>query len=360
MSDSRRLLPALGFVALGLAGCVTSGGAPQVQDLSVSRNSEPPSTYTVKAGDTLYGIAWQNNLDFRDLAHLNGITPPYRIQPGQTLRLEPKGDARAAGVQQDASISDGAVAKPLGHDQAISQNDDWLLPDAPSTAQAEAGVVSPVPASEVVTPGPVQDAADSDATPRNEEGNTSEDEAVEAQPASADQASEDAGATASADVASRGSDSSSADGDAGTQVAGESDTPRDAAQGEYHPVDDVAWQWPAAGKVIGKFGDDSSITAGIDIAGEKGQPVKAAGPGIVVYAGSGVRGYGNLIILKHNDHFLSAYAHNDTLRVEENDVVEGGDVIATMGDTDAERVKLHFEVRQDGQPQDPLEYLPAR
>ena len=80
----------------------------------------------------------------------------------------------------------------------------------------------------------------------------------------------------------------------------------------------------------------------------------------VVYAGSGVRGYGNLILLKHNDQFLSAYAHNDSLRVSENDVVEAGEVIATMGDSDAENVRLHFEVRRDGQPQDPMDFLPSR
>lgn len=80
----------------------------------------------------------------------------------------------------------------------------------------------------------------------------------------------------------------------------------------------------------------------------------------MVYAGSGVRGYGNLILLKHNDQYLSAYAHNDSLSVKENDVVEAGEVIATMGDSDADSVKLHFEVRRDGQPQNPLDYLPAR
>ncbi len=108
------------------------------------------------------------------------------------------------------------------------------------------------------------------------------------------------------------------------------------------------------------LGRRGAVTAGIDIAGQKGQPVRAAGPGIVVYAGSGVRGYGNLILLKHNDQYLSAYAHNDSLRVTENDVVEAGQVIATMGDSDAESVRLHFEVRKDGQPQDPLKYLPER
>jgi lipoprotein NlpD len=134
----------------------------------------------------------------------------------------------------------------------------------------------------------------------------------------------------------------------------------DRSDRTYTPAETIDWQWPIEGDVVSAFGEGQSITAGIDIAGEKGQPVKAAGSGIVVYAGSGVRGYGNLVLLKHNDEFLTAYAHNDSLRVSENDVVKVGETIATMGDSDAEDVRLHFEVRKNGQPQDPLEFLPSR
>ncbi|HAO01958.1 MAG TPA: peptidase M23, partial [Halomonas sp.] len=134
----------------------------------------------------------------------------------------------------------------------------------------------------------------------------------------------------------------------------------DRSSRTFTPAENIDWQWPTDGQVIGEFGQGGSITAGIDIAGQKGQPIRAAGPGIVVYAGSGVRGYGNLILLKHNDQFLSAYAHNDSLSVKENDVVEAGEVIATMGNSDADAIKLHFEVRRDGQPQNPLDYLPSR
>ena len=145
--------------------------------------------------------------------------------------------------------------------------------------------------------------------------------------------------------------------DVGTAVAGETTTEKPAQQ-QYSPVANVAWQWPVKGRVVGDFTQSRNITAGIDIAGQKGQSVKAAGPGIVVYAGNGVRGYGNLIIIKHNDHFLSAYAHNQSLNVKENDVVSAGQTIATMGNSDADQVALHFEIRKDGQPQDPLKYLP--
>ncbi|MCK0745785.1 peptidoglycan DD-metalloendopeptidase family protein [Chromohalobacter nigrandesensis] len=375
MSDARRLLPALGLVALGLAGCASSSGAPQVQDLSVSRNSDPPSSYTVKSGDTLYGIAWQNNLDFRDLAQLNDITPPYRLDPGQTLRLSPDGDAEATSSDASDEI-DGAVATPLGggaDTNAGAQDDDWLTPaDGASSQDRDLAVASidsqavgaASKASGSGAPGPVYDAdeaADESARDNQDESDASDssaanDERQEAQEDSAPSTDEQA----TGDEQSEKSEQSESTQEAGTSVAGESDATPDRSQREYQPVEDVAWQWPTEGDVVNGFDDNSTVTAGIDIAGEKGQPVKAAGPGIVVYAGSGVRGYGNLIILKHNDHFLSAYAHNDTLRVEENDVVEAGEAIATMGDTDADRVKLHFEVRQDGQPQDPMEYLPSR
>ncbi|MCK2042833.1 peptidoglycan DD-metalloendopeptidase family protein [Chromohalobacter sp. TMW 2.2308] len=368
MSDARRLLPALGLVALGLAGCASSSGAPQVQDLSISRNSEPPSSYTVKSGDTLYGIAWQNNLDFRDLAQLNDITPPYRLDPGQTLRLTPEGEARAASSNASDETS-GAVATPLGdgaESAGSAQDDDWLVPaDSASsqgrdldTASIDAQAVGAASdARESGAPGPVYDADDaSDAPARDDEAESDTSNASTAGDASQETPSD----SASTDDQATGKAPSEPTSEAGTSVAGESDATADRSQREYQPVDNVAWQWPTEGNVVNGFDDNSTVTAGIDIAGEKGQPVKAAGPGIVVYAGGGVRGYGNLIILKHNDHFLSAYAHNDTLRVEENDVVKAGEVIATMGDTDADRVKLHFEVRQDGQPQDPMEYLPSR
>ncbi|WP_280567394.1 peptidoglycan DD-metalloendopeptidase family protein [Chromohalobacter sp. 296-RDG] len=366
MSDARRLLPALGLVALGLAGCASSSGAPQVQDLSVSRNSDPPSSYTVKSGDTLYGIAWQNNLDFRNLAQLNDITPPYRLEPGQTLRLTPDGAARAASSEASDETS-GATATPLGSDADTTggaQDDDWLAPANSTSSQGRdlaaasidaQAIEAASEASKSGAPGPVYDTDDAaDESARDDEN---ESDASGASAAS-DEQQETQADSASTDDQATGDESSEPTREAGTSVAGESDATTDRSQREYQPVENVAWQWPTEGDVVNGFDDNSTVTAGIDIAGEKGQPVKAAGPGIVVYAGSGVRGYGNLIILKHNDHFLSAYAHNDTLRVEENDVVEAGEVIATMGDTDADRVKLHFEVRQDGQPQDPMEYLP--
>jgi lipoprotein NlpD len=122
--------------------------------------------------------------------------------------------------------------------------------------------------------------------------------------------------------------------------------------------DELNWLWPAAGVVVTPF--DETRSKGLAIAGTLGDPVFAAADGRVVYAGSGLRGYGNLVIVKHNNTYLTAYAHNQTLLVKEDQVVQRGQKIAEMGATDAERVQLHFEIRRQGKPVDPAKLLPAR
>lgn len=348
----------MSVLALAIAGCASQqGGSPQVRDLSQARQAlENSPQYTVKAGDTLYGIAWQHNLDYRQLAAINNIDAPYQIRPGQTIALREDASSMATASNQPAESSSGgggAVATGLNPQTAsVASNDqelDWLLPDesaiqrnqrltaerdAVDAAEQVAESSSDTPAS---TPEPeVVAAADPDPEPaqQSEPQPASEPEPPQASEPEPETQPEAAPATQSASA--------------------------DSSSRTYTPAETIDWQWPADGSVVGEFGEGDSITAGIDIAGQKGQPVKAAGPGIVVYAGSGVRGYGNLILLKHNDQFLSAYAHNDSLRVSENDVVETGEVIATMGDSDAENVRLHFEVRRDGQPQDPMDFLPSR
>lgn len=355
-------------LALAVAGCVNQQQSrPQVRDVGAAQQTmEKSPQYTVKTGDTLYGIAWEHNIDYRNLAALNDIAPPYSIFPGQTIRLR-KG-AQAGGSQQVAKTgaqsdesSNGAVTTGLGQDVASSaaeqsgadsQQSDWLLPDEPAEAE------STVPASD-----------------QNESVSGTSRQAVQQQSSDADadngqvvkagesEGTADKPAKKTAEKASEPS-TRQAKSDGGEDSAGKrqaaADVKEKRADRSYTPAENIAWQWPAKGNLTGRFDEEGSITAGIDIAGEKGQSVKAAGPGIVVYAGSGVRGYGNLVLLKHNDQFLSAYAHNDSLNVSENDVIKAGEVIATMGNSDAESVRLHFEVRKNGEPQDPLEYLPSR
>jgi lipoprotein NlpD len=341
-------------LALAIAGCANQqSGAPQVRDLSDARQAvESSPQYTVKAGDTLYGIAWQHNMDYRQLAAMNNIDAPYQIHPGQTIAL--REGASSSATSQSAVPSDssargrGAVATGLNPQTASVASDeqelDWLLPDESAiqrnqrlTAEREA-----IDAAEQVAEATVSSSApasEPESEPEPERAVTASEPEPSPEPAQqpAPQPEPEPEATPASQTASV-----------------------DRSSRTYTPVDNVDWQWPTDGNVTGEFGQGQSITAGIDITGQKGQPVRAAGPGIVVYAGSGVRGYGNLILLKHNDQYLSAYAHNDSLRVKENDVVEAGEVIATMGDSDAEDVRLHFEVRRDGQPQNPLDFLPSR
>ncbi|MDO9405999.1 MAG: peptidoglycan DD-metalloendopeptidase family protein [Polaromonas sp.] len=122
--------------------------------------------------------------------------------------------------------------------------------------------------------------------------------------------------------------------------------------------DDIGWIWPAQGTLLAGF--DEAKNKGYDISGRSGDPVVASADGRVVYAGAGLRGYGNLIILKHNNTFLTAYAHNQTLLVKEDQTVKKGQKIAEMGSSDTDRVKLHFEIRRQGKPVDPSRYLPSR
>ncbi|MEO7392298.1 MAG: peptidoglycan DD-metalloendopeptidase family protein [Ramlibacter sp.] len=133
-------------------------------------------------------------------------------------------------------------------------------------------------------------------------------------------------------------------------------SPTPAPAGE----EDVPWAWPTASGSTVVAGFDEQRNKGLDIAGKPGDPVLASADGRVVYAGAGLRGYGNLIILKHNNTYLSAYAHNQSLLVKEDQAVRKGQKIAEMGNSDADRVKLHFEIRRQGKPVDPARYLPAR
>ena len=141
-------------------------------------------------------------------------------------------------------------------------------------------------------------------------------------------------------------------------------TPAKATTAKATPVvattTPFAWQWPAAGKVVQGFDGNGSQNKGVDIVNSMGTPIKAAAAGQVVYSGSGLPGYGYLIIIKHNDTYLSAYAHNSSVLVKEGQRVKAGEVIARMGNTGADKVMLHFEIRKQGQPIDPESVLPKR
>jgi lipoprotein NlpD len=228
-----RLVVVAVAAGLVLTACVTGGDAPV---RSPGEASVHKGFYKVKAGDTLYSIAWGAGLDYRSVARWNGIGAPYLIKPGQRVSLMPPRRNRSH-------------------------------PPNPAAAPRSGRSRSRPPAS--------------------------------------------------------------------------------------------GWAWPAKGKLLYGFSLKKGRT-GIEIGGYYGQPIRSAAAGQVVYAGSGLRGYGKLIIVKHNETFLSAYAHNRKLLVREGSRVTTGQRIAEMGNTGTTKVKLHFEIRRHGAPVDPLRYLPRR
>ena len=304
----------LGLMLLGLAACTSTGPAP-VSDRTQARSavkpeaSRPatsqitPSTnglHTIQRGDTLYAIAFANGLDYREIAIWNQLESADRILVGQVLRLTPPPGAVEIKPLDDEPAPS---ARPLEEPPLLREPQAVLLPySAANWAQASGArpvtAVAPVAAPAAVSPVPVA------ATPPA--------------PASAP-----------------------------------TPAPAAAASGA---VD--SWLWPVDGTLAGRFG--AAGGKGIDIVGQRNAPVKAVAPGKVVYSGSGLRGYGRLLIVKHAGEFLSAYAHNETILVKEGDSVTAGQKIALMGDSDADRVKLHFEIRRYGKPLDPLNYLPER
>jgi lipoprotein NlpD len=323
-------------ILLGLAACNAPGPAPVIDGIpggapaatAATRpeakpqpkpqpKAEParpvasqiaPSTnglHTVQRGETLYAVAFANSLDYREIASWNKLESADRILVGQVLRLTPP---------------PGAVeVKPLADTPEPSAR---ALVDPPliDTPQAVLLAYSPENWAQVADALKDSDAPKAAATP------------VEAKPQPPAP-------------------------EAKPVVAAE---PPPAAAPAPAPATSTvdAWLWPTEGKLIGRFG--AAGGKGIDIVGQRNAPVKAAAPGKVVYSGSGLRGYGRLLIVKHAGEFLSAYAHNETILVKEGDTVSAGQKIALMGDSDADRVKLHFEIRRYGKPLDPLTYLPER
>lgn len=303
--------------------------APAARPGTRAPDAELPATYTVRRGDTLAGIALEHGLDYRELAAWNGIENPNRILVGQVLRLGPPGEPAVA-VATAVDPASGVVTAPLR--------------SAPPVVESRPAAVAAPAASA--------------AAPRNTDTLKVAPKAVK-EPYSEALAREMAKVVDTAPVAAA-EPSRAAASPVSTGTAGAA-TVASAAPSSPAPAlpDDEAldWIWPAKGKIVTGFSDTSNLK-GIDIAGTAGQPVLASAAGRVVYAGSGLRGYGKLVIIKHNNKFLSAYAHNREILVKEGQQVARGQRIAEMGDTDADQVKLHFEIRRQGKPMDPLRYLP--
>jgi lipoprotein NlpD len=325
------------LMLLIVAGCATRQPAP-VEDRAARAPSKPattapappappttaeiearPQTYTVKRGDTLHQIALDNGLDYRELAAWNNLENPNVIRVGQVLRLAPPGE------NAPATAATGVVTTPLR---------------APPPVVAETKPAPPPPAA-AVRPG----------------DNVKSSPKALKEPYSERAMREVAAASAAASTPAPA---------AATSESAAVSPPRPEAKAESAPPplaadngddDRLDWMWPAKGKLIGAFSETANLK-GIDIAGTAGESIVASAPGKVVYAGTGLRGYGKLIIIKHNGIYLSAYAHNREILVKEGQQVSRGQKIAEMGNTDTDQVKLHFEIRRLGKPMDPVRYLP--
>lgn len=299
-----------------VAGCASTTPAPVVDrsptpaaEAAPAKDAVLPAkdAYVVKKGDTLYSIALDHGLDYKDVAAWNQLDNPNRILIGQPLRITPPGERPAVAEAMPVVSAPVAEAKPIGMAGAVEK--------------------------------------------RTIEGNT---ETLKREPrAGKEPYSDETYARlqqGAAVVVARAEPKPEAKPEAKVETRVET-KPTESG-------DDPAWIWPANGKVLAGFND--STNKGVDIAGKLGEPVVAAGDGKVVYSGTGLRGYGQLVIVKHNATYLSAYAHNSKILVGEGQAVTRGQKIAEMGNSDADQVKLHFEVRRQGKPVDPLRYLPPR
>jgi len=327
-------------VMLLVAGCETSPPrpAPVIERGSAAKAPRKPTAldtrpefYTVRKGDTLHSIALDQGLDYRDLAVWNSITDPNRIAVGQQLRLRPPG-APVSSPEPSA-----ATAAPLATIPPAEGTP--LVPELPGAAPAPSlpRPVEAAPGTALVKGPKAQRLPYSDAALNELKSAPSPfvvPAAVAAAPSSKP-ANPDATKTDLAKI-----------------------EPKPEGSGPDDDEDRVSWSWPVSGKVVTAYSEAANLK-GVGIGGRAGQPVFASAAGKVVYAGSGLRGYGKLVIIKHNKTYLSVYAHNSEILVKEGQTVSKGQKIAEMGNTDADQVKLHFEIRRQGKPVDPLKYLPA-
>ena len=314
--------------SLLLAGCfsqqpapaVDRNGSSQSRASSVVTQPSGPGYYTVKRGDTLYRIALDNGQDHRDIVIWNGIVNPSSIKEGQVLRVAPPGT-----VENSAAV----VSKPIGNGAVIESRPLGQPTQAATPAGPGNGAIKHEPRVG-------KEAYSDEAYARL---NRTGEQAPVAKPAIALPEA----APAAPPVVAAPPFVPPAPPVAPVAVAG---------------PDDVPWIWPSSAKVVSPFSESGN--KGLDFSGKAGDAVIAAGDGKVVYAGAGLRGYGELVIVKHNSTYLSAYAHNRKILVKEGQQVSRGQKIAEMGNTDADSVKLHFEIRKQGKPVDPAQYLPKK
>lgn len=287
-----------------LIGCAAHSPAP-VSGLnkdysSISRGSYRGSYYQVKKGDTLYFIAYVTDKDVKDIIRYNGLTAPYTIFPGQKLKLwQPAYNPPAYGGTGAGAVSAPVVVAVASTPSIKSSKNSNQLVSSKSTQSKQ----------KVVKKDPVKKVDQS-------------------------KSKEYVGSKSKQNV----------------NKSVSSSKPKNEKISK--------WLWPTKGRVIKNFSAGDQGNKGIDIAGQRGQPITSTANGTVVYSGNALRGYGNLVIIKHNDNYLSAYAHNERLLVHEGQSVKAGQKIATMGSSGTNSVRLHFEIRYQGKSVNPKRYLP--
>lgn len=292
------------LLCLGLLSC--SG-----IDADGSNAADEPGIHVVKRGETLMSIARDHDADFRELAAANKLKPPYAIEVGQRLRLPEAG--RYHVVASGETLYSIAWKYGLDYRRLAAAN--GIAPPYTIRAGQRLRVkgISLPEAPEPARPSAHKGVAKASQRPSRA--------ATAALPTSA---------------------------------------PEAGSEPKPVNVSREPWLWPATGKVLARFSASGTVNKGIDIAGQRGQAVQSARSGKVVYAGTGIAGYGQLVIVKHDDLYLSAYAHNERLLVVEGQDIQAGQKIAEMGDNGTDQVLLHFEIRKEGQPVDPMSLLPAR
>jgi len=290
----------------------------------------PGGSYRVVKGDTLYSIAFRNKVDFRDLAAWNGIASPYTIWPGQDLRLSPPGHQTATAPASVAHTAPAVAAVPAPTANPAPVRPVQPAPATPTPTQPSVAPVAGAQAGPLAVPAP----ATTTNTPVVVAGKPAESVVPPPVPASS----------------------------VGQPPAPVENPPASTpivVKGATRSAGGIVWRWPADGALLKKFSSGDAIP-GIEVGGKAGDPVRAAADGVVVYSGNGLVGYGELVIIKHSDSFLSAYGHNRKRLVKEGEKVKAGQVVAEMGSTGAARDELQFQIRRDGNPVDPLQYLPPR
>ena len=262
-----------------------------------------PDDYPVSSGDTIYSIAWKYELDPFELARWNNISSPYRIYPGQRLNMKP-GESTAATQTSKSQSTRTTASRP---DSITVRKGDSLyaLAEQYNVSAKQLASINGLKSPYTIRPGQTLKLT-------------------------------------------------------ATKTYRAPTTASKKTTTTSLPADNrkVSWQWPVHGKLITTFKSNKTGRKGIDIAGSEGKSIKAAASGKVVYSGNGLISYGNLVIIKHNRSYLSAYAHNRKLLVKEGEAVKAGQKIAELGKTGADSPRLHFEIRKNGKPVNPLKYLP--